>query len=217
MITESPSVTPWKAPAINGLSSGALQKTTSFAHAMESCSRVSHAASLIICPISITASILMPVFVDPTFTDEQTRSVDASAFGMDLISISSAGVIDFDTSALYPPIKFTPTVLAHSSRTTAISAKSSGVRHAAPPTSAIGVTEMRLLTIGIPYKPSISLPVSTSLSAFVHILFLMFSLSFSRSPLIQSRREMPIVIVRTSRFSCRIILLVSSTSSLVII
>ena len=31
LITASASVTPWKAPAINGLSSGALQKTTSFA------------------------------------------------------------------------------------------------------------------------------------------------------------------------------------------
>ena len=46
------------------------------------------------------------------------------------------------TSAEYPPIKFTPTVLAALSRVSAIVTKSSFVLHAAPPTNAIGVTEI---------------------------------------------------------------------------
>ena len=36
LIIASASVTPWKAPAINGLSSGALQNTTSLAQPNES-------------------------------------------------------------------------------------------------------------------------------------------------------------------------------------
>ena len=40
LIQQSPSVTPWNAPAMKGLSSGALQNTTSFAHPKESCSLV---------------------------------------------------------------------------------------------------------------------------------------------------------------------------------
>ena len=46
--TQSGSVTPWNAPAIKGLSSGALQKTTSFAHPMEPLSAVREAVCLII-------------------------------------------------------------------------------------------------------------------------------------------------------------------------
>ena len=45
--------------------------------------------------------------------------------------------------------------------TSAIFAKSSGVLHAAPPTSAIGVTEIRLFTIGTPNSCAISSPVFT--------------------------------------------------------
>ena len=41
----------------------------------------------------------MPVFVEPTFTDEQMCSVVAIASGMDLMSSSSAGVMPFDTTA----------------------------------------------------------------------------------------------------------------------
>ena len=41
----------------------------------------------------------MPVLVEPTFTEEHTMSVSESACGRDRISISSAGVMDLDTSA----------------------------------------------------------------------------------------------------------------------
>ena len=201
---------------MNGLSSGALQKTTSFAHPSESRSRVSKAASLIIWPIRRTASMLIPVFVDPTFTELHTLSVRASAFGIERIRFSSAVVIAFETRAEYPPIKFTPTLLAHSSSVFAISTKSSGHRQAAPPISAMGVTEILLLTIGIPYIDSISFPVGTRFSASERIFFLMFAQRVARSPLIQSSREIPSVIVRTSRFSCFIISLVSFTSKRVI-
>ena len=105
----SASVTPWKAPAINGLSSGALQNTTSFAQPKESCSFVYSAVCLTICPISFTASILIPVLVEPKFTELHTRSVFERANGIDRISSSSAAVIPLDTSAEYPPIKLTPT------------------------------------------------------------------------------------------------------------
>ena len=40
-------------------------------------------------PISRTAVMLMPVLVEPTFTEAQTRSVAARALGIDLIKISS--------------------------------------------------------------------------------------------------------------------------------
>jgi len=60
-----------------------------------------------------------------------------------------------DTSAEYPPIRFTPTALAAASIVSAMVAKSSGVLQAAPPTSAIGVTEILLFTIGIPNSCSI--------------------------------------------------------------
>ena len=74
-ITLSVSVTPWKAPAMKGLSSGALQNTTSFAHPMLSLSQVRLAVSLMISPIRATASMLIPVFVDPRFTEAQMCSV----------------------------------------------------------------------------------------------------------------------------------------------
>ncbi len=50
-------------------------------------------------PSISTAFMSMPVFVDPTLTDEQTMSVSLSAAGSDRMSSSSAGVIDFETSA----------------------------------------------------------------------------------------------------------------------
>ena len=108
LIIASSSDTPWKAPAMNGLSSGALHNTTSLAHPSESRSLVSSAVSLIISPIRRTASMLIPVLVEPTLTELQIRSVHASAFGMERMSSSSLRVIPFDTIAEYPPIKFTP-------------------------------------------------------------------------------------------------------------
>ena len=99
LIIASVSVTPWNAPAINGLSSGALQNTTSFAQPSESFSFVSSAACSITSPSRRTASISMPHFVEPTLTELQTKSVVASASGIERIRYSSAFVIPFDTSA----------------------------------------------------------------------------------------------------------------------
>ena len=146
---------------MNGLSSGALQRTTSFVHPKESLSFVKTAVSLITSPISFTASILIPVLVEPRFTDDIIRSVWDRAIGMERIKSSSAGVIPFATNAEYPPIKFTPTSLATRSKVFAISTKSSFVLHAAPPIRPIGVTEIRLFTIGIPNSLEISSPVLT--------------------------------------------------------
>ena len=57
---------------MKGLSSGALQKTTSLAQPMQSRSAVFSAAARITGPIMATASILIPALVEPIFTDEQT-------------------------------------------------------------------------------------------------------------------------------------------------
>ena len=216
LIIQSASVTPWKAPAINGLSSGALQNTTSFAQPRESCSLDASAVSRTISPISFTASILIPVFVEPTLTELHTRSVTASACGIERIKSSSAGVIPLHTRAEYPPIKFTPIVFAARSSVLAIDTKSSVVWHATPPIKAIGVTETRLFTTGIPNSAAILSPVATRSFALVVILLYIFSFMISRSLSIQSRRLIPIVIVRTSRFSCSIILFVSLTSKILI-
>ena len=83
LMIASASVTPWNAPAINGLSSGALQNTTSFMQSAESRSFDCSASSKRISPISLTASILIPVFVDARFTELQTRSVRQSAIGIE--------------------------------------------------------------------------------------------------------------------------------------
>ncbi len=82
LMTTSPSVVPWKAPAMNGLSSGALQRATSFAQPRLSRSLVAMAVSLMTWPIRPTASMLMPVRVDPRLTEEQRCSVSARAWGM---------------------------------------------------------------------------------------------------------------------------------------
>ena len=112
LIIASSSDTPWNAPAMNGLSSGALQSTTSFAQPSESFSLVASAVSLTISPIRRTASILIPVFVEPTFTELQISSVDASACGIERIRSSSLLVMPLLTIAEYPPIKLTPTSCA---------------------------------------------------------------------------------------------------------
>ena len=119
-IMQSASDTPWKAPAMNGLSSGALQSTTSLAHPRESLSAVTSAVSLTISPISLTASILIPVFVEPTFTELHMNSVCASACGIERIRSSSLFVMPLETTAEYPPRKLTPTVLAARSSVFAI-------------------------------------------------------------------------------------------------
>jgi hypothetical protein len=97
--TQSGSPMPWKAPAMNGLSSTALQNTTSFAQPIPSRCAVRRAVSRMISPMRATASILMPARVVPMFTDAQTRSVERSASGIDAINASSPGVAPLCTSA----------------------------------------------------------------------------------------------------------------------
>ena len=98
-ITASGSVTPWNAPAMKGLSSGALQSTTSLAQPMEFLSAVSSAVRLTVSPMSRTASMSSPVLVEPTFTLLHILSVTESASGMDSISRRSAVVMPLDTMA----------------------------------------------------------------------------------------------------------------------
>jgi len=77
---------------------------------MESFSLVISAVALTVSPINFTASMFNPVFVDPTLTELQTSSVSFIACGIDSINNFSAFVIPLETIALYPPIKFTPTL-----------------------------------------------------------------------------------------------------------
>ena len=118
-MTQSPSPTPWKAPAMKGLSSTALQKTTSLAQAKPPWSAVRSAAALMVRPMRATASMLMPALVEPTFTEEHTRSVVARASGMASMSLRSPAVKPFCTRAEKPPMKLTPVVLAALSRAAA--------------------------------------------------------------------------------------------------
>ena len=111
-----------------------------------------------------------PVLVEPTLTELQIKSVVDKAFGIDRIKFLSASVIFLETRAVYPPIKLTPTFFAARSNACAIFTKSSGVLQAEPPTSAIGVTEILLFTIGIPNSVLISSPVATRSFAIVVIL-----------------------------------------------
>ena len=99
----------------------------------------------------------------------QTRSVCARAWGMERIRFWSAVVIPLLTRAEYPPMKFTPTSLAARSSVLAMVTKSSGVLQAAPPTRAMGVTEIRLFTMGMPKSRSMSFPVATRFFAMVVI------------------------------------------------
>ena len=104
---------------MKGLSSGALQNTTSFAHPRPSRPLVSSAASLMMRPMSATASILMPLFVVPKLMEEHTRSVTASAWGIELMRMRSPGVVPFCTRAEKPPMKSTSSSLARASSSTA--------------------------------------------------------------------------------------------------
>ena len=92
-MTASASPLPWKAPAINGLSSTALQKITTLAQPNPS--EVISAVSLMISPTNFTASILIPAFVEPIFTELHTISVTFIASGIERINTSSDGLIPF--------------------------------------------------------------------------------------------------------------------------
>ncbi len=151
-MTASVSVTPWNAPAMNGLSSGGLQNITSFVQPMESLSAVLSAVRFMTSPMSLTASMFIPIFVVATSTDPQTLSVLPRASGIESISILSDRVMPFATNAEYPPMKLIPIFLAALSKVCAMVTKSSGVLHAEEPTMLMGVTETLLLTMGIPYS-----------------------------------------------------------------
>ena len=81
LITQSGSPGPWNAPAMNGLSLGALAKITSLAQPNPSWSRVRSAVSFKTCPSARIASMLIPAAVVPTFTLAQTRFVVESTNG----------------------------------------------------------------------------------------------------------------------------------------
>ena len=90
-------------------------------------------------------------------------SVAASASGMESRSTRSPAVNPFSTKAEKPPMKFTPTAFAARSIASATGTKES-VRQASA-AMAMGVTEIRLLMMGIPYSASMSSPVFTKRSA----------------------------------------------------
>lgn len=161
LMTFSGSVTPWNAPAMNGLSSVGLQNTTSLAQPTESWPLVATAVSTTFSPISLTASMSIPVRVLARETDEQRRSVEARASGMESKSSLSASVMPFCTRAEYPPMKFTPIFCDALSRDFAISTKSPGVLQQDAPTMATGVTDTLLLMTGIPISRAISSPTDT--------------------------------------------------------
>ena len=100
LMAHSGSPTPQKAPAMKGLSSTALAKTTSFAQPSPSLSAVRSAVFLMISPISRTAFMLMPARVEATFTLEQSRSVSLSTSGIEASSRSSAWVAPLCIRAL---------------------------------------------------------------------------------------------------------------------
>ncbi len=129
---------------------------------------VASAASRMMFAMVRTASMLMPARVEATFTLEQTRSVVASADGMEAMRRRSALPAPFCTSAEKPPMKSMPSVLAARSMACATGVRSSSVVAAA--TWAMGVTDTRLLTMGMPYSRSRSPATSTSPSAVVVIL-----------------------------------------------
>ncbi len=97
---------------MKGLSSTALAKTTNFALAVSDLSVI----ALMVSPINLTASKLIPAFEEPIFTLDMTRSVSVNARGIDLIKAKSPLAKPFCTNAEYPPIKSTPTALAASSK-----------------------------------------------------------------------------------------------------
>ena len=111
--TQSGISTPWKAPAMNGLSPTELAKTTSLA--APSPFSVARAEAVIASPMARTASMLIPAREDPTLTDEQTTFVEDRASGMESMRARSLAVAPFSTRAENPPMKSTPTAAAASS------------------------------------------------------------------------------------------------------
>ena len=96
----------------------------------------------------LTASKLIPALVEPILTEEHNLLVSARAVGIELINSKSPGANPFWTNAEYPPIKSIPISSATLSN---VFAYKTGSPPLTPTKSAIGVTETRLLIIGIPY------------------------------------------------------------------
>ncbi len=91
LMIASASVTPWNAPAMKGLSSGALQNTTSFAQPRESCSLVySLQPVLRSCPSDAPHPYWYRSLWTQGLRNCRHASVRQSAIGIEWISISSA-------------------------------------------------------------------------------------------------------------------------------
>ena len=190
---------PCSAPAMNGLSSGTLQKTTSLAQPMQSLAAVSLESALM-----HVGHAHDGVHVDagPSggHVDRGAHALRAPiASGMASISAASPRVKPFCTMALKPPTKSMPISSAAASSACATSTKAAG---SSPPTTcAMGVTDTRLLTMGMPYFSSISPATVTRRPARCTILAWMRSAVRCGSRSEQSASEMPMVTARTSRFS----------------
>ena len=199
---------------MNGLSSTALQKTTSLPAPMHCLSAVASAVFLIMPAIFSMASMFRPARVEPRFTDEHTKSVVASACGMDSMSLMSARLAPFCTSAEKPPTKFTPTSLPARSMACAMGDRSCSCTAAL--ISAMGVTEIRLLTMGMPNSRSSCSATGTRFSAA--LVMRSYTLRDTASTLLspQPRRESPSVMVRMSRFCLSTMFRVSEISAGVI-
>ncbi len=130
-MTASGSPAPWTAPAMKGLSSTMLAKTTSLAQPMQSRSAVFSAAALMVSAMTSTASMLMPARVVATLTEAHTRSVVASAAGIEAIRRRSPSPMPLWTSAEKPPMKSTPTSRAARSSASASGVTSSALHDAA--------------------------------------------------------------------------------------
>ena len=96
-------------------------------------------------------------------TLEHTISVSAKARGMAWIRRRSPAEKPLCTSAPKPPMKLTPTALAARSR--ALAYMTGSASGAAPSSMAMGVTLMRLFTMGIPYSLLMLSTVETRLPA----------------------------------------------------
>ena len=133
-----------------------------------------------------------------------------SACGIDSISLMSAREAPLCTSAVKPPTKSTPTSLPARSIASAMGVRSSS--RTAEQISAIGVTEIRLLTIGMPNSRSSC--SATGTSSLAALTMRLYTLRATASALTSAhpRRLRPSVMVRMSRCSSLTIESVSAIS-----
>jgi hypothetical protein len=160
---------------------------------------------------SSTASMLMPARVEAMFSEEQTRSVVASASGMELMR---------RRSALAHALLHEGREAAHEVDAQRLSGAVHGVRDggevlvcAACRDLAIGVTETRLFAMGMPYSRSRSSATSRRgsrpgrdavVDLVAHAVHVLVGAA--------CKSEMPMVIVRRSRFCSVTMASVSDTS-----